>query len=98
MYDIGHAREHLQFVQILSQQMPPIVIPDYDFLAFLTAGQARKSVVDTHQQAHALLNQITGVQGIDLSQVNLDSRDEFENWMGYHQQAHALLRQAFGIV
>lgn len=96
-YDSGHYREHLQFVQILAQQTPPILIPDYDFMAFLTAGQTRRSVLETHQQAHVLLNQITGVQGIDLSEVNLDNQDEFNNWIGYHQTAHQLLRQALGV-
>ncbi len=96
-FDVGHYREHLQFVQVLSQQTPAIVIPNFDFLALLTAGQARRSVLDSHQNAHALLRQITGVQGVDLSQVDLDKQDEFNNWLGYHQTEHAQIRQVLGI-
>jgi hypothetical protein len=96
-YDIGHAREHLQFVQVLAQQTPAILIPNFDFLQFLTAGQARRGVLDTHQNAHALLRQVTGVQGVDLSQVDLDKQDEFYDWLGTHQTEHAQIRQALGI-
>jgi|ERR1700690_40601 len=97
-FDIGHHREHLQFVQVLSQASPPIVIPDYDFMAFLTSGQAQKSMLDSHQDAHALLRQITGVQGIDLSQVDLTKENDFTNWIGYHSSEHAAIRQVLGIV
>ena len=97
-FDIGHHREHLQFVQVFFQQTPPIVIPDYDFMAFLTSGQAQRSMLDSHQDAHALLRQITGVRGIDLSQVNLNNPDEFSNWTGYHGTEHQAIRQALGII
>ena len=96
-FDIGHAREHLQFVQVLSQRSPAIIIPNFDFLAFLTAGQAQRSMVDSHQNSHALLRQATGVQGIDLSQVDLTKENDFLNWLGVHQTEHQLLRQALGI-
>jgi hypothetical protein len=96
-FDVGHYREHLQFVQVLSQQSPTVLIPDFDFLSLLTAGQARRSVLDSHQNAHALLRQVTGVQGIDLSQFDLDKQDDFNNWLGYHQTEHQQLRQALGI-
>ena len=97
-FDIGHAREHLQFVQVLSQRSPAIIIPNFDFLAFLTAGQAQRSMVDSHQNSHALLRQATGVQGIDLSQVDLTKENDFLNWLGVHQTEHAAIRQALGII
>jgi len=96
-FDVGHYREHLQFVQVLAQQTPAILIPDFDFLTFLTAGQARRSVLDTHQNSHALLRQVTGVQGVDLSQFDLDKEDQFNDWLGYHQTEHAQIRQVLGI-
>lgn len=96
-WDIGHMREHLQFVQVLAGQSPPINIPDFDFLSFLTAGQAQRSMVDSHQQSHALLRQATGIVGISLSQVDLTQENDFNNWIGYHQSEHAAIRQALGI-
>lgn len=96
-WDVGHGREHIQFVQVLAQQTPPVLIPDFDLLSLLTSGQAKRSMLESHQSAHDLLRQITGVKGVDLSEVNLDNQDEFNNWMGYHQTEHQLLRQALGI-
>lgn len=97
-WDTGHAREHLQFVQVLAQQTPPVLIPNFDLLSFLTAGQARRSMLQSHMNSHALLRQITAVSGIDLAQVNLDDNGDFDNWLGAHQSEHAQIRQALGIV
>jgi hypothetical protein len=96
-WDIGHAREHIQFVQVLAQQNPAIVIADFNFLSFLTSGQGQRDVLNSHQNAHALLRQITGVQGIDLSQVDLTKPDDFNNWISYHSEEHAVIRQILGI-
>jgi hypothetical protein len=97
-FDIGHAREHLQFVQTLAMATPSIQIPDFDFLQFLTAGQARWSVMQTHYQAHLQLRGALGLTSVDLSAFNLDSQDDFYNFIGYHSQEHSLMRQALGIV
>lgn len=96
-WDVSHHREHLQFVQVLAQQTPPVLIPDFDFLSFLTAGQSQKSQLETHQQAHAMLRQITSVQGIDLSEVDLTNEDDFYNWLQYHATEHQAIRQALGV-
>lgn len=97
LWDANHGREHIQFVQVLAAQVPPILIPDNDFLSILTAGQSRRSQIQTHSAAHNLLRQITGVQGVDLSAVNLDDQGDLDNWMGYHAQEHAAIRQFLGM-
>ena len=97
-WDIGHAREHLQFVQVLSQQTPAIVIPDYDFLTFFSAGPAVQSQVQSHSDAHNLLRQALGITGIDLSEVDLTKSNDFYNWLGYHATEHATMRQVLGII
>ena len=97
-WDIAHHREHLQFVQVLSQQTPAIVITDYDFMSFLTSGQAVKSQVQSHSDAHNLLRQALNIQGIDLSEVDLTQSNDFYNWLGYHASEHAAMRQALGII
>jgi hypothetical protein len=96
-WDVGHHRGHLQYVQVLSMQASPILIPDFDFLQFLTAGQARRSIMLTHYQAHLLLRPITGVQGVDLTQFNLDDVDDFNNFLGYHATEEAEIRASLGI-
>jgi hypothetical protein len=97
-WDIGHMREHLQFVQVLSQKTPAVNIPDFDFLSFLTAGSARKSILETHAQSHQLITAALGITGTDLSAVNLDDQGDFYSWTGYHSTEHAQIRQALGII
>jgi hypothetical protein len=96
-WDIGHHREHLQFVQVLSGLTPAVVIPDYDFLSFLTAGPTRKAQLEAHQEAHQLLAQAIGVTTLDFSQFNIDSQDDFYSFLGYHSSTHQQIRQALGI-
>ncbi len=96
-WDMGHAREHLQFVQVLSQRVPTVLIPNFDFLAFLTAGQARRSMVESHAQSHTLLRAALGITGTDLSTVNFDDQGSFYDWLGYHASEHAVMRQSLGI-
>src|SRR6202789_3099648 len=81
-WDIAHAREHLQFVQMLSQQTPAILIPDYDFLALLTSGPSLTSIVQSHSDAHNQLRVALNIQGIDLSEVDLTQSNDFYNWLG----------------
>lgn len=97
-WDIGHMREHEQFVQVLSQRTPPVVMANYDFLSLLTAGGSRRAQLEQHQTAHNLLNQITGTTSIDFSEVDLNSQDDFYAWLGYHSTTHAQIRQFLGIV
>lgn len=97
MWDVGHYREHQQFVEILAGLTPDILLPNYDFLQMLTAGQLRRSVVETHYQAHQQLRSVTGITGVDLSQFNLDDQNDFYNFLGYHASEHVQLRQALGI-
>ena len=96
-WDDAHHREHLQFVQILAMQTPSVGIPTFDFLQMLTAGNARKSVLETHNAVHALLRQITGVAGVDYSQFNYDDSNDFYSFTGYHADEHSQIRQVLGI-
>jgi hypothetical protein len=97
-WDIGHAREHLQFVQVLAQQVPAILLPAFDLFNLLTAGPARPAQVQAHQQAHALLSGALGITGTDFSQYNLDDQGDFYSFLAYHAQTHAAIRQALGII
>jgi len=51
----------------------------------------------THESVHAQLRSITGVGGVDLSDVDLGKEDQFYQWIGAHRAEHANLRAAFGI-
>ena len=97
-WDSGHGREHIQFVQILAQQTPPILIPDFDLLTFLVGGPVRGSIIQSHAQSHNLLRATLGITGVDLTEVNLDDQDSFYDWLGFHSAEHAQIRFILGIV
>lgn len=96
-FDIGHAREHIQFVQVLAAKTPAVLLPDWDMLQFLAAGKTRSQAIQTHQSVHALLNSTLGLTSVDFSTFNYDDENDFYNFLGYHSQAHAQIRQALGI-
>jgi hypothetical protein len=98
MWDDGHFREHQQFVQVLAQRTPPILLDNYDFLQMLTSGNARASITETHSKAHEQLRQITGVAGTDYSGYDLSKQDDFYSFTGYHSTEHAAIRAVLGIV
>lgn len=97
MWDTGHYREHLQFVQVLAGSVPPILLSNYDFSSMLTGGGAQKSIAQTHQAAHDLLSQITGITAVDFSAFDLQNDQDFYSFLSYHSTTHAQLRQALGI-
>lgn len=97
-WDDNHHRQHQQYVQMLSEQTPAILIPNYDFLQMLNGANARKSIVETHQQAHTALRQALNVQGVDLTEFDLDNQYDFNNFLGYHDADHAAFNAALGIV
>ena len=96
-WDVSHGREHIQFVQALAARVPPVLIPDFDVLTFLTAGGARRSMMQSHAQSHALIRAALGITGSDLSASNLDDEGSFYDWTGVHSTEHALIRQVLGI-
>jgi hypothetical protein len=97
-WDDSHHREHQQFVEVLAQQVPAVLIPNYDFLQFLTSGNAQRSIADSHQKAHDQLGGILGITATDFSDYDLSKQDDFYNFLGYHATTHAQIRQALGIV
>ena len=96
-WDDNHYREHLQFVQILAGQTPPILLPDYDLLQMLTAHDGRRSVIDSHNTAHRMLQQICGFTGTDYSQYDLAQEGDFYSFLSYHSTDHASIRRFLGI-
>ena len=96
-WDSSHYREHQQFVQVLAQQTPAVLISDYDFLQMLTAGSNSRSIVESHNQIHTVLRQITGVGGTDYSQYNFSDQGDFYSFLSYHSTEHQAIRQVLGI-
>ncbi len=98
LWDTGHHREHEQFVTVLAGRTPAVLLPNYDFLQMLTAGAARRSVAESHQQVHDQLRRITGVAGTDYSQYDLSKSEDFYSFTGLHATEHTAIRLALGII
>ena len=96
-WDDGHAREHLAFETAFAGQTPAVALPSPDLLTFLASGPARKSVLQSHSDAHKLLRPLCGITGVDLSAVDLENESGFYDWLGYHAQEHAQIRQFLGM-
>ena len=97
VWDIGHGREHIRFVQTLAAQSPPILLPDPDLLALLTGGPTARASFDTHQTIHNLLRGYTNVSGVDYTDFRLDQQTEFYSFLSYHETEHAAIRAALGL-
>ena len=98
MFDVGHYREHIQFVQVLAAMTPPVILANYDLASLLTAGSARKAQIEAHSDAHQELRQLAGITGIDLTEVDFDKQDDFYVWLGAHATEHSQIRQFLGII
>ena len=97
-WDDNHHREHQQFVTVLAGRTPDVLIPNFDLLQMLTAGQARGSIAQSHQKAHELLGAALGITQTDFSGFNLDDENDFYSFLGYHSESHRQIRAALGIV
>lgn len=97
-FDIGHHREHLQFIQLAAGFSPAVILPAPDLLNFLTSGTTIRAQLEAHQEAHVLLSQLSGTTALDFTQFDLSKQDDFYNFLSYHQTTHQQLRQFFGIV
>lgn len=97
LWDTGHFREHLQFVQVLATAVPPILLSNYDFSSMLNGADARKSIIETHQTAHDLLGSFLGITAVDFAGFDLDKSEDFSSFLSYHSTTHSQIRQALGI-
>jgi hypothetical protein len=97
IWDIGHWREHLNFVQALAQQSPVILLPAPDLGAILSGGPTARESMDTHQSIHELLRRYTNVQGTDYTDYRLDEEGEFYSFLNYHEAEHMQIRAVLGL-
>jgi hypothetical protein len=92
-----HYLEHQQFVRIFQVQTHPIFIPDYNFALWDDDKKIVGSWLEAHQATHLQLRAFTGVDGINLADVDLSKQDQWFSWMDDHASEHAAIRAALGI-
>jgi len=94
---LSHYYEHLQFVSIGLNQTPVRFIPDYAIQSWSDEPGIVRTWLSVHQTIHNALRSWTGVQGIDLSTVDLEDRTSWFEWMDAHAAEHTLIEQSLGI-
>lgn len=94
---LEHYYEHLAMVSLGFQQTPPKFIPDYALQSWSDEPAIVKTWLAAHQTIHDALRAWTGVQGIDLSTVDLNDDDSWFEWLDAHAQEHVLLENALGL-
>lgn len=94
---LEHYYQHEQFVSLGLTQSPTQFIPDYAIQDWSDEPGIVKQWLNVHQQIHDALRDWTGVQGIDLSTVDLNDHDAWFEWMDAHAQEHSLINSALGI-
>lgn len=96
-WEMGHYRQHVNYVTHLSNLIIPVLIPDHPLM---TIGQNRleqKIWLEDHAATHDQLRIQANVTGIDLSEVDFQNEHEFTVWLDAHATEHALIDAAFGI-
>ena len=98
-WEVGHYRQHLAYNAFLAAKTPPIIIPEFPILTFLSQKDevVRKFGLNMHEQWHEQVRPFANVQSVDLSEVNLDNQKSFYEWMDSHNQEHSLIDTAFGL-
>lgn len=92
----GHAFEHENFRAKALSLANPIVIPSYNIRSWRDEPEYVQSWLVTHEAIHQALRVLTGVEGSDLSQVDLADDSQFYEWLESHAQEHREFRQVLG--
>jgi hypothetical protein len=97
MWLLGHALEHEDFRIACLDLSTPIVIPDFDIRSWSDEPKFVTGWLQNHQALHQALDQVTGVEEIDYSLVDLAKDDQFYLWLDDHKSGHQSLRSVLGI-
>ena len=96
-WEIGHYRQHLNYLTYLAGLTNPVVIPDYPLLTIGESDLQRRVWLESHQEIHSILRTYANVTGIDLSAVDFNNQEELSVWLDSHATEHALIDAAFGL-
>lgn len=93
----GHALEHESFRIACLGLSTPIVIPDFDIRSWKDGPEFVQQWLANHEQIHQAIRDVTGVNGDDLSLVDLSQDDQWFVWLDDHAQEHAAMRSVLGV-
>jgi hypothetical protein len=97
-WEIGHYRQHLRYLDVLGAQTPPsTAVPDFDISSMGASKEERRGWLQDHFTIHAALRNLTNVTGVDLTALNFDNEQAFDQWLSDHATEHQQLDTAFGL-
>jgi hypothetical protein len=94
-YEIGHYRQHRNYIDALAAQN--IFIPDVPIMHMVGLDREQfEGWLNIHESLHEILRAHAGITGVNLSPLNLDDPQAFYNWQEAHAAEHRALDIAFG--
>lgn len=93
MWLMGHAAEHDDFRLACLNLSTPIIIPEFDVRSWRDEQEFVQQWLVTHENMHEAIRSVTGIDGVDLSLVDLSKDDEWFVWLDNHSEEHALMRE-----
>lgn len=94
---MGHYREHVQMASLCLALSPSVFVPGYDILSWKDEPKLVQQWLQSHQQMHQVLQQVTNLTGSDWSLVDFSDDEAFSSWMSDHANEHLQMRQVLGI-
>lgn len=95
-WEDGHFRQHLQYNTALAPQ--GIVLPVYPIMNLVGIGNIElMDWLNLHATLHAILRGYAQIPGTDLSVLDPQSPDSWNNWQQYHRFEHYAFDQRFGL-
>jgi len=96
VYEVGHFLQHQQYIQKLIAQ-GITTFPDWDILHMNTIDPNEfLSWLNVHEAVHELLRGYSNVSGVNLSELDPSSPEQWELWQQAHRQEHAAFDLHFG--
>jgi len=93
-FSFANQDHHLQIARAIYSQAG-IFIPVYSLDPIHLADPG--VFLYQHQQAHNVQNSVLGIQGNDLTDIDLTKRSELEEWILIHFQEHFAAQQILGL-
>lgn len=90
----NHYQDHVDIVEAI-QKDTGIKLTMYNIYPWLDSDQ--NGILEQHQQYHNDMNQLLGIAGSDLSDLDFQKKNEVKAWVYLNFQEHLNAHMALGI-
>jgi len=89
-----NAQDHIEINQAIQAQK---TVNLFERVLHPVDPQAFDIWLELHQQSHNDINQVLGLNGNDLSELDFSDKSKVSEWMNLHAQEHLSMRQVLKI-